>query len=222
MNLPERIQKRIEGKPYTTDGTGLSGSEILIFDDCVLKIMKASVKNEETVQVMRWLRGKLPVPEVIAFEEAEGFQYLLMSRIPGEMACDESFLDRPEELLRLLAEALQMLWQVDISGCPRNCALEAAPPGGLVFSHGDFCLPNIFIREGRISGFVDLSDAGISDKWRDIALCWRSLKLNMDGSYGGKPHPDFDPDRLFEALGMEPDRERIKYYLLLDEQNESD
>ena len=62
-----------------------------------------------------------------------------------------------------------------------------------------------------------LGDTGIGDKWRDIALCYRSLKHNFDGSYGGKVYPDFDPDMLFEALEIEPDWEKLRYYILLDE-----
>ena len=36
--LPERIARLVEGKPYQTDGVGLSGSQIRIYDGCVLKI----------------------------------------------------------------------------------------------------------------------------------------------------------------------------------------
>ena len=42
-------------------------------------------------------------------------------------------------------------------------------------------------------------------------------KHNFDGIYGGKKYEDFNPDILFEALGIEPDWEKIKYYRLLDE-----
>ncbi len=86
-----------------------------------------------------------------------------------------------------------------------------------VFSHGDFCLPNIFLEDGQVAGFIDLGDASVSDKWRDIALCYRSLKHNFDGSYGGKVYEGFNPDILFEKLGIEPDWEKIKYHILLDE-----
>lgn len=86
-----------------------------------------------------------------------------------------------------------------------------------VLSHGDFCLPNVFVENGTISGFIDLGDSGIGDKWRDIALCYRSLKHNFDGTFGGKVYPDFDPEMLFDALGIEPDREKLRYYILLDE-----
>ena len=86
-----------------------------------------------------------------------------------------------------------------------------------VLSHGDFSLPNIFIEDGNISGFIDVGRTGVGDKWNDIAICYRSLKHNFDGTYGGKVYPDFDPDILFDALGIEANWEKIKYFILLDE-----
>ena len=69
----------------------------------------------------------------------------------------------------------------------------------------------------RISGFIDLGRSGIGCKYRDIALAYRSLLHNYDGTFDGRPYPGFDPDILFDALEMKPDRERIRYYILLDE-----
>ena len=86
-----------------------------------------------------------------------------------------------------------------------------------VLSHGDYCLPNVFIENGKLSGLIDLGNAGIADKWEDIAMCYRSLKHNFDGTYGKKVYTDFRPEVLFEKLGIEPDWEKIQYYILLDE-----
>ena len=58
---------------------------------------------------------------------------------------------------------------------------------------------------------------GTGDRWQDIALCYRSLVHNYDGKYGGKKYEGFSPKLLFEQLEMEPDWEKIKYYILLDE-----
>lgn len=257
--IPENIRRLISGKEYRTDDTGRSGAKILVFDDCVLKIERTCQKNVDTVRVMRWLEGKLPVPRVIRWEQDAAYQYLLMSKVPGRMSCDERCMSRPRELIERLAEALMMLWSVDIHGCPRTRDPEtelnearyrvenhlvdvsdAQPdtfgPGGFrdpealllwlednratyepTLSHGDLCLPNIFLDGGRVSGFIDLGATGVGDRWRDIALCYRSLRANAAGAYGGRTYPDVEPDMLFSALGIAPDREKIRYFILLDE-----
>lgn len=91
------------------------------------------------------------------------------------------------------------------------------PAEDLALSHGDFSLPNVFGEGERLMGFIDLGKTGVADKWCDIAICYRSLCGNLSGRYGGIPRPDFDPRRLFAALGVEPDEEKLRYYILLDE-----
>ena len=81
-----------------------------------------------------------------------------------------------------------------------------------VFSHGDYCLPNVFFEEENITGFVDLGRSGIADKWQDIALCLRSLQYNLNCSDTQTLEREF-----FAELGLEPDYDRLRYYLLLDE-----
>ena len=257
--LPERIRRLISGKMYQANNTGMSQARVLVFEDCVLKIEKYSRKNEESVEVMRWLDGKLPVPKVLCYESDAEYQYLLMSRAAGKMACDGCCMDRPEELIAGLAEALQMLWRVDITDCPRTMGpdielkeaayrienhlidMDNAEPstfgnGGFrdpedllgwlesnrpdyepVLSHGDLCLPNIFLDHGRVSGLIDLGRTGIGDRWKDIALCYRSLRWNSEGAYGGRVYPDIRSEMLFDALGIAPDPDRLRYYILLDE-----
>lgn len=94
---------------------------------------------------------------------------------------------------------------------------ENKPPIEPVLSHGDFCLPNIFFDGDNVSGYIDIGNSGVGDKWRDVSLCYRSLKNNMNGGYGGKVYDNFDPDILFDELKIEPNHERLRYWLLLDE-----
>ncbi len=89
-------------------------------------------------------------------------------------------------------------------------------PSEPVLSHGDYCLPNVFVKDGHFRGYIDTGYLCVGEKWRDIALCYRSLRDNLGGVYGGKVY-DFDPKRLFDALEIEPDWEKIRYHLLLDE-----
>lgn len=259
VQVPSKIRLLIDKKPFIVDEIGMSGNQVLVFEDRVLKIGDNPASMTEQVQMMQWLEGKISVPQVLHYEEENGKYYLLMSRIGGKMSCDTYYLEHPNILLKALACGLKMLWEVDILECPRVRDLDTVlkeariqvennlvdldnvepttfGEGGFespkhllewlennrpsfepVFSHGDYCLPNVFLENDRIKGFIDLDRAGIGDKWNDIALCYRSLKHNFDGTYGGKVYEDFNPDMLFEALGIEPDWEKIKYYLLLDE-----
>lgn len=86
-----------------------------------------------------------------------------------------------------------------------------------VLSHGDYCLPNVFGNGGAVSGYIDLGRTGIADKWCDIALCYRSLSHNYSGRYHGRSYAGLDDQLLFRELGIAPDWEKIRYYILLDE-----
>lgn len=78
----------------------------------------------------------------------------------------------------------------------------------LVFSHGDYCLPNVFFDQNHVTGFIDLGRAGVADMWQDIALCVRTIMLYLKE----KEYVDL----LFDYLGLKPDYKKIFYYILLD------
>ena len=94
---------------------------------------------------------------------------------------------------------------------------ENAPEEELVLSHGDFCLPNFLLKDDSLTGVIDLGRAGVADKWCDIALCYRSLKDNYNGRYDNIKKQGFSKSCLFESLGLKPDWDKIRYYILLDE-----
>ncbi|MDB4866448.1 MAG: hypothetical protein JWR03_781 [Cohnella sp.] len=79
----------------------------------------------------------------------------------------------------------------------------------LVFTHGDYCLPNIILKDGRVSGFVDWGRAGTADRYQDIALAIRSITYNFGEQQVGY---------FLEAYGLpELDEPKVSYYQLLDE-----
>ena len=79
----------------------------------------------------------------------------------------------------------------------------------LVFTHGDYCLPNVMIDAEKVAGFVDWGRAGVADRYKDISLVVRSLKRNTGEDL---------TTRFFEAYGItSPDVEKVEYYMLLDE-----
>jgi len=78
-----------------------------------------------------------------------------------------------------------------------------------VFSHGDYCLPNILYESHHLKGMIDLGRAGISSKWQDISLAVRSLQYNLG--------TDQYTSLFFEKLGITPNHHLIRYYMLVDE-----
>ena len=79
----------------------------------------------------------------------------------------------------------------------------------LVFTHGDYCLPNIIIGGDGISGFIDLHRAGIADRYKDLAVAIRSVNRNLG--------PGLETI-FFNEYGIpHPDNKKIEYYQLLDE-----
>ena len=55
INVPSKIKSWIANKSYTIDDVGMSGNQVLIFEDMVLKIEEKSESVEQQVQMMRCL-----------------------------------------------------------------------------------------------------------------------------------------------------------------------
>lgn len=258
--LPDGIRTAVKGKKYKENQTGMSGSKVFVFDDMVLKIQKESKETENEVRVCNWLRGRLPVPEIIEYCVSDEISYCLMSRISGKMACDETYLNAPEKLMEVAVNAVNMLWSLDTADCPCDNTLDVKlemaeynvenglvdmentepetfgphgfdspksllrwlennrPKEDIVFSHGDLSLPNFFADGGNVTGFIDLGKTGTADRWQDLAVCYRSIAHNFAGKYnGGKAYRGCPPEHLFERLEIEPEPDKLKYYILLDE-----
>jgi len=79
----------------------------------------------------------------------------------------------------------------------------------LVFTHGDYCMPNLLLKDGAVSGIIDWVRGGIADRYQDIGLAARSLAHN--GLRELIP-------LFLSTYGIdERDEARIRYYIKLDE-----
>lgn len=259
MNIPASIKRRIGFQRGVPENIGRSDAQVLMFDDMVLKIQPDCNMAGNEHQMLRWMKSKLPVPEIIEEAYVDGYRYLLMTRIRGKYLCDSAILDDQHRLAELMADGLRKLWSVDVSDCPADRTLDQKfreieeglrggwitkeqagqpdtyGPGGfespahlfdwlvkhrseeeIVLSHGDYCLPNIFADANGLTGFIDVGLSGKADKWVDIDKGLWSMWANTTGFFGGERRP-FDRRFLFDALGILPDDDKIRYYGLLDE-----
>jgi aminoglycoside phosphotransferase len=211
-----------------------------------LKIEQVNSEVEREIGMYQWIKGRLPVPAILYQAIIDDISYLLMEKAEGEMLEGAQFENNPVLLVRLAAKGIMRLQSVGISECIYNSTIgykllkarefidcgvaaridesiytegmstvedvyrylvEHKPEEELVFTHGDYCFNNYFTDGEDITGYIDMGRGGVGDKYQDIALCVRELS-EYDSKY---------IDLLFELLGIEPDYEKIKYYILLDE-----
>lgn len=202
MRISPELKKLIEKYRCVKDTEGMSPAKVYKLvgenENLYLKMTDSRYKGttydvEREKDMMLWLEGKLPVPKVLHFERHDGWSNLLMSEADGVL-CSEEYEDEqsPEKIIELY-----------------DFLKTEKPEEELVFSHGDLGDSNIFVKDGKVSGFIDLGRSGRADKWYDIAFCVRSIREDI----GEEQYVEL----FFDLLGIKPDWEKIKYYILLDE-----
>lgn len=239
---------------WTPIGVGESRSDVYRLDGsgrvAYLKASPVSPVAELLAERERldWLRGRLPVPQVLGYAAEGGLEFLLLSEIPGIDTSSSALDMEGQDQARLLARGLRMVHDVPIRDCPFDMTLGQILPRAssnlelglvdekefdleragkspeallrqlvssqpasedLVFTHGDYCLPNVLIDDGEVSGFVDLGRAGVADRYKDIACGVRSIRRNCGDAFV-RP--------LLDEYGVRvSDAGKIEYYMLLDE-----
>lgn len=129
----------------------------------------------------------------------------------GECPFDERIAVQINRLRSALDKPLGTIFKMDTSD--QKAAAKRSfekvmsmsrPEEQPVFTHGDYCEPNVFIDGEHISGFVDLGDAGIADRYQDLAQMVRSLRRNGDGEL---------VQLFFDEYGLKPvDEIKVGYY----------
>ncbi|MBO5394774.1 MAG: phosphotransferase [Clostridia bacterium] len=80
------------------------------------------------------------------------------------------------------------------------------PEGDFCLSHGDVSMPNVFIQGNNLSGFIDVGNAGIRQKWYDITDAYISIRRNFESQAAC--------DEFLKKLGIQ-DMQPIEYYEML-------
>ncbi len=123
MDFKYKLTKKVEDFISNTSlkeiGIGCSDSQVIqiIKDDQIyyLKIAKKGLLTQE-YNALKWLDGKLSVPEIVFFDNEN--EFLITKAILGEMVCSETYLKSSDELLKVIKEAFDNIYAVDISNCP--------------------------------------------------------------------------------------------------------
>jgi kanamycin kinase len=168
---------------------------------------------------LEWLARRHPVPQVVDCGSDDQAQWLVTAALPGEPAVGDRWRARRPEAIRAVAAGLRALHAIAIDDVPAVWTAQVwvgrqppslAPRPALerpVLVHGDACAPNTLISTaGAWTGNVDFGDLAVGDRWADLAIASLSLDWNF-----GEGHQD----ELFDAYGIAPDAERIRYYRAL-------
>ena len=68
--------------------------------------------------------------------------------------------------------------------------------------HGDYCLPNVMLKDWQVSGLIDLGNGGVGDRHVDLYWGAWTLEFNL--------HTDAYRQRFFDAYGRDLiDEERL-------------
>ncbi len=252
-DLPERIRSCVSDYAAEEIRIGESGATVYRLTHAdkpslYLKIDRSGsgIGGSEN-QVMRWLKGKIRVPEVLQCVRSGEVRFLLMTAVEGLPSYDSGLRQNIPQLITALARGLREFHQLNAKGCPFHQDIDrllqqaekrvatglvdvddlqrkepGRTPGGLlqelqqlipaqgetVVAHGDFCMPNILMKEGAVSGFIDLGDVAVADPYVDLVAMKFSLRLNrFDSEWFAQFVSDYGISEL--------DRERLRFYELL-------
>lgn len=148
---------------------------------------------------LEWLRGRWPVAVVEGLFHELGDDWLVTRALEGVPMYNPSVGWPAERVARELGAILRRLHAVDASGCPFGTKKT-----GSVLIHGDYCLPNVLVHGGKLSGLVDVGGAGLGNPEDDLAAGVWTLQYNYGkgfartflDAYGWPPMTDQAIERL--------------------------
>jgi kanamycin kinase len=202
LNVPDLVVKKVH--------SGADSTVYEISSDEARWFLKMGDHLGRECARLRWLQGRLPVPEVVALDTLAGRDALLMSAVAGTDLAALAKRLRPDSVVEMLASGLAALHSANA----RRSPFTARIPGEALV-HGDACLPNIvFADDGTLNGYIDLGDMGVGDVEVDLSAAVWSLQYNLGPGFGleflrayGLPDAtERDVDRLWAMYATLPPR----------------
>ncbi|OZC89908.1 aminoglycoside phosphotransferase APH(3') [Rhodococcus sp. 06-412-2C] len=181
--------------------------------------VESSVDLEDERRRLDWVIRYSPVPKVIDTGSDATGSWMVTEALPWENAVADRWMEDPATAVRAAATGLRAFHDaVPVAQCPfdwsvatrigdRELPVESPSVDRLVVCHGDACMPNTLIADdGSWAAHVDMGSMGVADRWADLAPAIWSTEYNF-----GRSHCE----AFLDAYGVEPDRQRLDYYLWL-------
>ncbi len=118
---------------------------------------------ERDSKILDWIGERIPVPRLLFYGCEDGVEYQLTSEIKGTPTHKIQPHER-ENAVKVLGKSLRHIHSLDPQGCPIENTVDTPPSDAQsldvcegydelpVFTHGDYCLPNILLTDGVLGG----------------------------------------------------------------------
>lgn len=250
MYFPKEIEELVSNMKCIKDSEGMSKAQVYrLFDSEKTYYLKVERRSDETIRehsMYKWLKGKLPLPEIIQESFENGIDYLLIEKAKGSMLESECYRNNPQQLVKLAAEGLNLLWGVPISECTFDASIESKLKkakeridNGMKISIDKNIYTDGFYNEQDVYEYL-IKNIPVEDKvlthgdycFNNYFACNNHISGFIDMGRGGigeryqdialcvRELMDYEKsytELLFSYLNIKPDYEKIRYYILLDE-----
>jgi len=119
LTLPPALRRVLPAARWERVTEGESGAGVWRSTRFVVKVQSRTLYPASTLlqerERLRWFAGRLPVPQVVAYEDDGEQEYLAMSHPDAAL--------HPERMVNLLARALRELHALPVRDCPFNMSL---------------------------------------------------------------------------------------------------
>ena len=159
---------------------------INFFPDRTISILCDAIKEIQSIQV----NSKLKNDFQIYYVEEE------INKIKAKVDSGELINLPDKKVFDRFKDIKEVLYYLEIN----------KPEGDFYLSHGDVSMPNVFIQDNNLSGFIDVGNVGIRQKWYDITDAYVSIRRNFKSQAAA--------DEFLKKLGIQ-DKQPIEYYEML-------
>ncbi|UBV42244.1 aminoglycoside 3'-phosphotransferase [Deinococcus taeanensis] len=130
--LPDALRRALPAARWERVTDGMSGAQVWRGTRHVVKVQPRTPHAVSTLQQererLRWLAGRVPAPQVVAFEVTPDAEYLAMTRLSGMPMSHPDAQLHPERVVNLLARALRELHALPLRDCPFTATLAVTLP----------------------------------------------------------------------------------------------
>lgn len=238
LELPEGLRRVLPAARWERIETNLSTLQVWNSQRYQVKVRDLSDIDGQSLQQererLRWLVGRIPLPELVGHEVTDTHEYLATTRLRGISLDHPDALLHAERLINLLARALREIHALPIRECPFDLSLrrqlalarhgiqtqaiqlenavalfnelarQRPSTEDVVVTHGQAVLSSFVIHGEWLEGVLNVGSLGIADRHVDLTCAYQSISKHLNKALA---------EQFLDAYGRElVQPEHLVYY----------